>query len=159
MPPGLDVLVPQLKESFERNYQRTQANQNSMYAQLFPKVMSMEAYFARAGGTLVVGTDPTGGGGVIPGFSNQRGVELLVEAGLSPLDAIKAATMNGANYLGIGGRTGTVAAGKQADLLLVNGDPSTRIADIRNVEIVFKRGVGFDPQKLIESVRGRVGIF
>jgi len=159
MPPGLDVLVPQLKESFERNYQRTQANPASMYAKMFPNVMSMEAYFVHVGGTLLVGTDPTGGGGVIPGYSNQRGVELLVEAGLTPLEAIKAATMNGANYLGIGNRTGTLAAGKQADLLVINGDPSTRIADIRGVEIVFKRGVGFDPQKLIESVRGRVGIF
>lgn len=159
MPPGLDVLVPPLKESFERNYQRTQASQTSMYAQLFPRVMSMEAYFVRAGGTLLVGTDPTGGGGVIPGYSNQRGVELLVEAGLSPLEAIRSATMNGADYLGIGNRTGTVATGKQADLLLIDGDPSARIGDIRNVEIVFKRGIGFDPQKLIESVRGRVGIF
>jgi enamidase len=159
LPPGLDVLVPQLKESFERNYQRTQGNQNSIYAKLFPNVMSMEAYFVRAGGTLVVGTDPTGGGGVIPGYSNQRGVELLVEAGLSPLEAIKSATMNGANYLGIGNRTGTLVAGKQADLMVINGDPSTRIADIRNVEIVFKRGIGFNPQKLIESVRGRVGVF
>ena len=159
MPPGLDVLVPALKESFERGYQRTQSNPNSLYAQLLPKVMAMEAYFVRAGGTLVVGTDPTGGGGVIPGYSNQRGIELLVEAGLTPLEAIKSATMNGANYLGIGNRTGTLVAGKQADLVVINGDPSARIADVRNVEIVFKRGVGFDPAKLIESVRGRVGIF
>jgi enamidase len=159
MPAGLDVLVPPLRESFERNYQRTQANTGSIYAKLFPQVMAMEVYFVRAGGTLLVGTDPTGGGGVIPGFSNQRAVELLVEEGLSPLEAIKVATMNGANFLGIGNRTGTLAAGKQADLLVIGGDPSARIADIRNVEIVFKRGVGFDPAKLIESVRGKVGIF
>ena len=159
LPPGLDVLVPPLKEQFERGYARTQANTGSQYAKLFPNVASMEAYFVRAGGTLVVGTDPTGGGGVIPGYSNQRAIELLVEAGLTPLEAIKAATMNGANYLGIGARTGSIATGKQADLVIINGDPTARIADIRNVEIVFKRGVGFDPQKLIESVRGRVGIF
>lgn len=159
MPPGLDVLVPPLKEQFERNYARTQTNPRSIYATLYPNVASMEAYFVRAGGTLLVGTDPTGGGGVIPGYSNQRAIELLVEAGLTPLEAIKAATMNGANFLGIGAKTGTVAAGKQADLVIVNGDPSTRISDVRNVEIVFRRGVGFDPQKLIESVKGRVGIF
>lgn len=158
-PPGLDVLVPALKEQFERNYARTQANPNSLYARLFPNVGAMEVYFVRAGGTLLVGTDPTGGGGVIPGYSNQRAIELLVDAGLTPLEAIKAATMNGANFLGIGARTGTVTAGKQADLVIVNGDPSTRIADVRNVEIVFKRGIGFDPVKLIESVQGRVGIF
>jgi enamidase len=159
MPPGLEVLVPPLRESFERNYQRAQANTGSIYAKLFPQVMAMEAYFVRAGGTLLVGTDPTGGGGVIPGYSNQRAVELLVEEGLTPLEAIKVATMNGASYLGIGSRTGTLVAGKQADLLVIGGDPSARIADIRKVEIVFKRGVGFDPAKLIESVRGKVGIF
>jgi enamidase len=159
MPPGLDVLAPPLREIFERNYQRAQANPNSLYAKLYSNVTSMERYFVRAGGMLLVGTDPTGGGGVIPGYSNQRAIELLVEEGLTPLEAIKAATSNGATYLGIANRTGTVVVGKQADLVVVNGDPSARIADIRNVEIVFKRGIGFDPQKLIESVRGRVGIF
>src|SRR3954469_4253738 len=159
MPPGLDVLAPQLREIFERGYARTQSNPNSIYATLVPKVMKMEVAFVRAGGTLLVGTDPTGGGGVIPGYSNQRALELLVEAGLSPLEAIKAGTMNGATYLGIADRAGTVAVGKQADLVVIVGDPSANIADVRKVEIVFKKGVGFDPAKLIESVRGRVGIF
>lgn len=158
-PPGLEVLVPALREQFERNYARTQTNTASVYAKLFARVAAMETYFVHAGGTLLVGTDPTGGGGVIPGFSNQRAVELLVEGGLTPLEAITAATKNGADYLGLGARTGTIAAGKQADLLVINGDPSRKVVDIRNVEIVFKRGVGFDPAKLIESVRGRVGIF
>jgi enamidase len=158
MPPGLDVLTPQMREDFEARFARTSASTGSIYARLYPKVAAMEAAFVRAGGTLVVGTDPTGGGGVIPGFSNQRAVELLVEAGLSPLEAIKVATANGANYLGIGDRTGTIAAGKQADLVVINGDPSASISDIRKVEIVFKRGVGFDPARLIESVRGKVGI-
>jgi imidazolonepropionase-like amidohydrolase len=159
LPPGLDVLTPTLKESFERNYQRTFASTTSGYIRLYPKAAAMEVSFVRAGGTLIVGTDPTGGGGVVPGFSNQRAVELLVEAGLTPLEAIKASTSNGANYLGIGNRTGTITIGKQADLVVIGGDPSTQISDIRKVEIVFKRGVGFDPAKLIESVRGRVGIF
>jgi enamidase len=159
LPPGLDVLVPFLKESFERNYQRAQSNPNSIYAKLYPKVSALEVSFVRAGGTLVVGTDPTGGGGVIPGYSNQRAVELLVEAGLTPLEAIRSATMNGAVYLGVADRVGSLAAGKQADLMVINGDPSSQIGDIRKVEIVFKKGVGFDPAKLIESVRGRVGIF
>ncbi len=159
VPPGLDVLVPFLRESFERNYQRAQSNPSSIYAKLYPKVSAMEVSFVRAGGTLVVGTDPTGGGGVIPGYSNQRAVELLVEAGLTPLEAIRSATMNGAAYLGIADRVGSIAAGKQADLVVINGDPSSQIGDIRKVELVFKKGVGFDPVKLIESVRGRVGIF
>ncbi|HEY6218802.1 MAG TPA: amidohydrolase family protein, partial [Gemmatimonadaceae bacterium] len=89
----------------------------------------------------------------------QREIELLVEAGLSPLEAIKIGTLNGATYLGIADRVGSIAPGKQADLMVVSGDPSSTISDIRNVEIVFKKGVGFDPAKLIESVRGKVGVF
>jgi enamidase len=119
----------------------------------------MEVSFAKAGGMLVIGTDPTGGGGVIPGYSNQRAIELLVEAGMKPLEAIRTGTLNGATYLGISERTGSIAVGKQADLVVIAGDPSAQIADIRKVEIVFKNGLGFDPAKLIESVRGRVGVF
>ena len=83
----------------------------------------------------------------------------MVEAGLTPLEAIKVATLNGASYLGIANRTGSIAVGKQADLVLVTGDPSASISDIRNVELVFRQGIGFDPAKLISSVRGMVGVF
>jgi imidazolonepropionase-like amidohydrolase len=108
---------------------------------------------------LLAGTDPTGGGGVIAGYSNQRELELLVEAGLTPLEAIKVGTLNGATFLGRDSLVGSIAAGKQADLVVVAGDPSTRIEDVRKVTLVFKQGVGYDPAKLIASVRGRVGLF
>lgn len=126
---------------------------------LLQNAMKLELAFVRGGGTLVAGTDPTGGGGVIPGYSNQHQIELLVEAGFSPVEAIKIATLNGATYLNMADRIGTVAAGKQADLVLIGGDPSTRIGDIRKVELVFKQGVGYDPAKLTASVKGKVGIF
>ena len=115
--------------------------------------------FVRAGGTLLAGTDPTGGGGVIPGYSDQRAIELLVESGLTPLEAIKVGTMNGATFLGRGDRVGSVAVGKQADLVVIDGDPSARIEDIRKVTLVFKQGIGYDPAKLIASVRGKVGLY
>ena len=67
---------------------------------LFPKMMQLERAFVRAGGMLVAGTDPTGSGGVVPGYSNQRQIELLVEAGFTPLEAISIGTLNGAKYLG-----------------------------------------------------------
>jgi enamidase len=121
--------------------------------------MALELAFARAGGLLLVGTDPTGGGGVIPGFSNQRAVELLVDAGFSPLEAIKIATLNGATYLGRADRIGSIAVGKQADLAVIDGNPAATIGDIRKVELVFKQGVGYDPAKLIASVSGRVGLY
>ena len=107
---------------------------------------------------LVAGTDPTGGGGVIPGYSNQRQLELLVEEGFTPLEAIRIGTLNGATYLGRNARVGSIAVGKQADLVVIDGDPSKTIADVRKVETVFKQGVGFDPAKLIASVSGKVGL-
>ena len=159
LPPGLDVLTPQLKEQFEKNYARTAQNKQSNYLTLFPKAMALERAFVRAGGQLIAGTDPTGGGGVIPGYSNQRQIELLVEAGFTPLEAIKIATLNGATYLGREKAVGSIAVGKQADLVVVNGNPAASIADVRNVETVFRQGVGYDPAKLIDSVKGRVGLW
>lgn len=159
VPPGLDVLLPQLKEQFLQAHARTAKNDQSVYARLFPKALVLERAFARTGGTLIAGTDPTGGGGVVPGYSNQRQLELLVEAGFTPLEAIAIGTANGAKYLGRDNRIGTIAVGKQADLVVVNGDPSASIGDVRNVETVFKQGVGFDPAKLVESVRGKAGLW
>jgi imidazolonepropionase-like amidohydrolase len=159
LPPGLDVLAPQLKEQFEKTHARTAQNTQSAYLALFPKAMALERAFVKAGGLLIAGTDPTGGGGVIPGFSNQRQIELLVEAGFTPIEAISIGTLNGAKYLGRDARIGSIAVGKQADLIVIDGDPSTTIADVRKVETVFKAGVGFDPGKLIASVKGRVGLW
>jgi enamidase len=159
MPPGLDVLTPQLQEAFRRAYDRAQQNQQSVYAALFPKGMALERAFVKAGGLLVAGTDPTGAGGVVPGYADQRQIELLVDAGFTPVEAISIGTLNGAKYLGREARIGSIAVGKQADLVVVQGDPSTTIADIRRVETVFKHGVGYDPGKLIESVRSQVGIW
>jgi enamidase len=159
MPPGLDVLDPILKQQFEKRYAAVQGNTKSVYPTLFAKDRAMELQFARAGGLLVAGTDPTGIGGVIAGYSNQRQVELLVGSGFTPLEAIKICTLNGATFLGRSARTGSIAAGKQADLVIVDGDPASNISDIRNVQMVFKQGVGYDPAKLIASVKGQVGLF
>jgi enamidase len=159
LPPGIDVLTPQLKEQFEQTHARIATNQQSIYASLFPKGMALERAFARAGGLLIAGTDPTGSGGVIPGYSNQRQLELLVEAGFTPLEAIAIGTLNGAKYLGREARIGTIAPGKQADLVVLNGDPSRVIADVRKVETVFKHGIGYNPAALVDSVRGKVGLW
>ena len=155
----LDFLTPQLKEQYEQRYAATQRNANSSMATLFPKAAAMEMAFVKAGGTLLVGTDPTGGGGLVPGCSDQRAIELLVESGLTPLEAIKVGTTNGATFLGRAAKVGSIAIGKQADLVVLNGNPAARIADLENVEIVFKQGIGYDPAKLIASVKGKVGLF
>jgi enamidase len=159
MPPGLEVLTPQLKTQFEQFHARGAQNKESIYLKLFPKAMALELAFARAGGLLVAGTDPTGSGGVIPGFSNQRQIELLVEAGFTPAEAIKVATWNGAVYLGREKTIGSIAPGKQADLVVVNGNPLASVADVRKTEIVFRHGIAYDPARLIASVSGRVGLF
>jgi len=126
-------------------------------ALLWQHELALERAFVAAGGLLLSGPDPTGRGDVLPGFGDQRGIELLVEAGFSPVEAIQIATLNGAIYLGRDKQIGSIAVGKNADLVVIKGDPSKRISDIENVEIVFKDGVGFDAQKLIDSVRGRYG--
>ncbi|HSU97199.1 MAG TPA: amidohydrolase family protein, partial [Gemmatimonadaceae bacterium] len=136
-----------------------QGNDHSIYPALFAKDRAMELQFARAGGLLIAGTDPTGAGGVIPGYSNQRQVELLVGSGFTPLEAIKICTLNGATYLGRAKEIGSITTGKQADLVVINGNPAANVSDIRNVELVFKQGVGYDPAKLIASVQGQVGLF
>ena len=159
MPPGIDVLVDDLRTQFERNYERISQSASSIYTTLFPKMMALELAFVRAGGTLIAGTDPTGSGGVVPGYSNQRTLELLVEAGFTPLEAIRISTHNGARYLGRDARIGTIAAGKQADLVLIAGDPSADMKAVRQVDTVFRAGIGFDPVRLIESVRGRAGLW
>jgi hypothetical protein len=131
---------------------------SSLDAALLRKEMDFEVAFVKAGGLLLCGPDPTGNGGVLPGFGDQREIELLVEAGFTPVQAVQIATENGAIYMDQQDRIGTLAPGKQADLVLIKGDPSKNIDDIENVETVFKAGVGFDSKKLIDSVRGQVGI-
>ena len=95
----------------------------------------------------------------MPGYANQRQLELLVEEGFTPVEAIAIGTRNGARFLGRELRIGTIAPGKQADLVVIDGNPATTIADVRRVRTVFKRGVGFDPVKLIESAKGQVGLW
>lgn len=126
-------------------------------AQLLKNDMAMERAFVAAGGLLMAGLDPTGDGGTVPGYGDQTEIELLVRAGFTPVEAIKIATLNGAIYLGRDKQIGSIAVGKNADLVIVKGDPSSKIEDIENVEIVFKDGVGYDSVKLLESVKGRYG--
>jgi predicted amidohydrolase YtcJ len=128
-----------------------------VWEDVLKKEMEFEREFVKAGGLLMTGVDPTGWGGVVAGFGDQRGVELLVQAGFTPEEAIRIATLNGAMFLGEDSRIGTLATGKQADIVIVRGNPAASIRDIRNVQLVFKDGVGYDPAKLIESVRGFVG--
>jgi imidazolonepropionase-like amidohydrolase len=153
----LDAMTADARVQYLLARSRNGEAKNSPWPAAFKNEMQFERDFVKAGGLLLAGTDPTGNGGVVAGFGSQREVELLVEAGFTPLEAIHIATANGAEYLGQMERIGTIAVGKQADLVVVQGDPSTNIADIEKVQIVFKDGVGYNSAKLIEAVRGSVG--
>jgi imidazolonepropionase-like amidohydrolase len=154
----LDAMAPETRISYlTRRAAISDGAATSFWPVLFKKEMKFEVDFARAGGLLLAGLDPTGYGGVIAGFGDQREVELLVEAGFTPIEAIQIATSNGAKFLGQIDQIGTIEAGKAADLIVIHGDPSSDIKEIEKVEIVFKDGIGFDSAKLIDSVKGLVG--
>lgn len=127
-------------------------------AALLKKEMQFERAFVEAGGLLMAGADPTGYGGAVPGFADERNLELLVEAGFTPAQAIHIATLNGAVFLGVAQSRGSIAAGMAADLVVVNGDPSKQIRSVEAVDTVFKDGIGYDPAKLRDSVRGLYGL-
>jgi imidazolonepropionase-like amidohydrolase len=162
--PGRPKLQPRVLDAMSsesaQSYLTARAHvaMDSPITALFKKELEFELAFVKAGGLLLAGPDPTGNGGTLPGFGDQREIELLVEAGFTPVEAIQIGTENGAIYLGKQDRIGTLAADKDADFVLIKGDPSKKIDDIENVETVFKDGVGYDSGKLIESVRGQVGI-
>jgi imidazolonepropionase-like amidohydrolase len=157
-PRVLDAMSTETKLLYLTQRARVGETKDSPMPDLLKKEMAFERMFVQAGGLLIAGPDPTGYGGVLPGFGDQRELELLVEAGFSPVEAIKIATSNGAQYLGRLDAIGTLAAGKLADMVLVKGDPASAIADIRNIVTVFKDGVGYDPAKLLDAVRGTAGL-
>jgi hypothetical protein len=155
-PRVLNVMSTDARVRYLQN--RARIPGDSPAVELIRKAMAFERAFVKAGGLLIAGLDPTGNGGIVAGFGDHRQVELLVEAGFTPLEAIQIATLNGAKFLGEDARIGSLAPGKQADLMIVKGNPATNIADIEKIEIVFKDGVGYDSEKLIQSVQGLVGI-
>lgn len=153
----LDMLAEDSRKAYQDNRVRIAQRKNSPWPLMFQRELEFERAFAKAGGVLLGGLDPTGIGGIIAGFGDHREVELLVEAGFTPLEAIKIQTLNGAEFLGEQSSIGSLVPGKLADIMIVKGDPSSKIEDIENVELVFKGGIGFDSKKLIESVKGKVG--
>jgi enamidase len=155
---ALEALLPETRDQYLRTWSRIATSKDTSMSTIFKNDMEMEKLFFKAGGLLIVGTDPTGYGGVIAGYANSGAIELLVEAGLTPLEAIQVATLNGAKYLGIQNEVGTIETGKIADLLVVKGNPASRIQAVRNVEIVFKEGIGYDSAKLFASAKGLVGL-
>jgi imidazolonepropionase-like amidohydrolase len=155
----LDAMLPDTRVAYlETRAKISDGAAKSFWPALFKKELDFEREFVKRGGLLLAGLDPTGYGGVIAGFGDQREVELLVEAGFTPLEAIHIATSNGAEFLGELDKIGTLAPGKAADIVVLQGDPSANIKGIEKVALVFKDGIAWDSAKLIESVKGQVGL-
>jgi imidazolonepropionase-like amidohydrolase len=151
----LDALTPEAQTSYLSARARSQAGS---YAAMLKKEQEFERAFVKAGGLLMAGADPTGNGGALAGFADQRNIELLVEGGFTFPEALQIATLNGAKFLGVSDHVGSITVGRQADLVAIDGNPAARAADIRKVRTVFKDGVGYDPAKLLESIRGSVAL-
>ncbi len=155
----LTALSPEAREEYlaARKEMSQRAGQSTM-PEVFRRAQAFERAFVRAGGLLGSGVDPTGVGGALPGYGDQRNFELLIEAGFSPVEAVQIMTLNGAKVLGVDNQLGSIAPGKLADLVVIKGNPIATPAEIRQVTVVFKDGVGYDSTKLLDSVKGVVGI-
>ena len=155
----LDAMSGEVKAEYLASRARlAEPGASAISPEVFRKAQEYEVAFVRAGGLLGAGVDPTGNGGALPGYGDQRNYELLIEAGFTPVEAVQIMSLNGARILGVDKDLGSVTAGKLADLIVINGDPVARPPEIRRVVTVFKDGVGYDSQRMIDAVRGLVGI-
>lgn len=155
----MEAMSPEVRNEYLMS--RTRLAEPGSFAitpEVFRKAQAYELAFVRAGGLLAAGVDPTGNGGALPGFGDQRNYELLIEAGFAPVEAIQIMSANGAKVLGAYDRFGSITAGKIADLVVIRGNPVARPAEIRNVVTVFKDGIGYDSVRLLDSVKGLVGV-
>ncbi|HVH10120.1 MAG TPA: amidohydrolase family protein [Gemmatimonadales bacterium] len=155
----LEAMAPEVRQSYLKIREQFDTSGHApVTVKGLQSAMAFERAFVAAGGLLAAGVDPTGIGGALAGFGDQRNYELLIEAGFTPAQVVQIMTLNGARILGVDRRLGSVETGKLADLVVLQGDLPTMPAAIREVRIVFKDGVGYDSAKLIASVKERVGI-
>jgi imidazolonepropionase-like amidohydrolase len=158
-PRVLNAMAPEVRASYLKIRQEIDSTGSGpIAAEGLRSAMTFEKEFVEAGGLLAAGVDPTGIGGALAGYGDQRNYELFIEAGFTPQQAIKIMTANGAKILGVQRQLGTVERGKLADLVVLRGDLASDPTVIRNPTVVFKDGIGYDSAKLIASVEGRVGI-
>lgn len=157
-PRALALLAPDTRAEVEAEFAALgSGNAFAVPLALFEKMMAFDLMFHRAGGVMGAGVDPWGNGS-LPGLGNLRNYEVLVEAGFRPEEAIQVLTANGARILGEYAQYGSIEPGKYADLVVIRGDPVRRPAEVYDVEITFKRGVGYDAPKLVRAAAGQVGL-
>ncbi len=156
---ALDLMIPEVRAQYEAGYAGVQKKTDPDWAAAYPKLAKLERKFAEMGGLLLDGTDPTGYGGVVPGYSGKREIELLVQdAGFSIEQAVRISTLNGAKYLGRDKDVGSLEVGKRADLVVIDGDPSKDPMALERMPLVFKSGVGYDTAKILTAMKETVGL-
>lgn len=157
-PGGADSAVTQpVRKQVLKLWKRVQGKDSSLIIR-YKKELFWEKQFVDMGGKLMAGIDPTGDGRVIPGYADRIVPGLLMEAGFTLPQAIKICSLNAAKYLGKADEIGSIAVGKRADLVLIDGDVQKNIQNMRNTEIVFKDGIGYDSHKLFQAAKGMVGL-
>ena len=154
---GLEALAPGIQNLVLSHYANG-VNNDSLSRVLYQKNLYWIKKFHDMGGHLIVGTDPTGAGRTLAGYANQHTIEILNEAGFSLPESIEIATRSGAEFLEVLNMKGTIEVNKQADLVIIDGDLGEDISNIRNMEIVFRKGIGYDSGKIFDSVKGKVGL-
>jgi imidazolonepropionase-like amidohydrolase len=156
---ALDLMIPEVRQQYETAWASVQKKADPDWMAVYPKLAKLEKRFADAGGLLLDGTDPTGYGGVVPGYAGKREIELLVQDdGFSPEQAIRISTLNGAKYLERDKDVGTLGVGKRADIVVIDGDPSKDITAIEKMPLVFKDGVGYDTARIFAAMKETVGL-
>ena len=156
---ALDLMIPEVRQQYETSYAGVQKKADPDWMTVYPKLAKLEKKFVEMGGTLLDGTDPTGYGGVVPGYSGKREIELLVkDGGFSVEQAVKISTLNGATLMGREKEIGSLVVGKRADVLVVDGDPVKDVTALEKMPLVFKNGVGYDTAKIFAAMKETVGL-
>jgi len=143
--PGVNKVAPELAEQLTDVGPPT--DRSAMGEKVFEKEIAIVGALHRAGIAIVAGTDQT-----VPGYSLHREMEIYVQAGFTPMEAIQAATIVPARVLGLDKELGTVEKGKRGDLILIDGNPLDDIRNARNVEYVITNGTMYHSAELWQSV-------
>ncbi|MEO8101524.1 MAG: amidohydrolase family protein [Betaproteobacteria bacterium] len=156
---ALELLTADLREQYLSRWSTIAQQGKNQWTDLLRIGMRLEKRFADAGGHLMAGTDPTGYGGVVAGFSNVRELELLIEAGFTLPQAVRIATRNGAVFLGRDADVGTLETGKRADLIVFKGSVATDARALKDLQWTMKAGVAYDRARILAAMKGKIGLY
>lgn len=152
---SIRAMSPYLKEQYkERRKDFDNQLKDSTRNKRLKRIMEFEYQYFKMGGLLCSGVDA--GRHVIPGFGDQRNYELFIEAGFTTEEAIQIMTSNGAKALGRKD-IGSIQIGKRADFVILNGNLEKEASTITKVETVFKKGIGYNPELILNETKGQMG--